>query len=61
MQKEKNSFNIFSVALASQKHDALPRLLAFKIGDKVGEILMTNDGHNLTQWGLKISNHNDRV
>ena len=38
------------VLTSGSKHIGLPCLLSYKIGNKVGEILMTNGGPSLEKW-----------
>ena len=42
-------------------HDALPKLLAYKIDEDAGEILMTNDGMNLDAWSQRLTSFKERV
>ena len=42
------------VLTTASKHDGLPCLLCYKIGEGVGEILMTNGGLCLEKWMTKM-------
>ena len=46
--------DLSAIMKSGQQNDSLPRLLAYKMGDTVAEVLMTNDGSNLEKWYLKI-------
>jgi hypothetical protein len=41
--------------------DGLPDLLGYKIGNGVGEILMTNGGECLEGWVNRIRTKNNRI
>ena len=42
--------NFEKILTTSSEHIGLPCLLSYKIGNKVGEILMTNGGPSLEKW-----------
>jgi hypothetical protein len=60
-QKQNNLISLFQVVQTSKINYGLPELLGFKIGQGVGEILMTNGGECLDYWIERINSRKNRL
>ena len=60
-RKETNQIKISDVAKQCTMHDGFPRLLAFKVTEDFGEILMVNEGKNLNYWAEKLQGIQQRT
>ena len=53
--------SLLKVIHSSRVMDGLPDLLGYKIGNGVGEILMTNGGESLEGWLERIRSRKNRI
>ena len=53
--------DIAEVAALGSQHDGLPQLLAYKIKNNIGEILMTNGGPSLDKWEERVTTKKARM
>lgn len=53
--------SLLKVIHSSRNMDGLPDLLGYKIGNGVGEILMTNGGESLEGWLERIRSRKNRI
>ncbi len=61
-KKTKNDQStLLKVVQTSKINDGLPELLGYKIGQGVGEILMTNGGECLERWMSKVVSRRNRL
>ena len=60
--KRKNGLgSLLEIVETSKINDGLPELLGYKIGQGVGEILMTNGGECLEYWMERVKSHRAKV
>lgn len=52
---------LLKVVQTSKINDGLPELLGYKIGQGVGEILMTNGGECLEGWMKKVVSRRNKL